>query len=563
MSFKLNPDNDLDAAILAHRPDFIRAAGFSLLSNLLMLVPTLYMLQIYDRVLASRNTTTLVMLTVMLLVMLALQSVVDGVRGTVLQRVGVGLDRKLSGRTFGALLKRNLRAPEGNPIQSLNDLTNLRQFLGGPGIVAFFDVPWAPIYLLVIALIHPWLGLFALVSALVLLALALLNERLSRGPLEEAQKNAMRASSLASGQLRNAEAAEAMGMVAGLRRRWSALQDKVLALQALASSRASALGGGTRFVRMASQSLVLGLGAWLAIDDLITPGGMIAASILLGRGLAPVEQGIAQWKAWLSARSAYARLHKLMDDYPDAPMVMSLPPPTGLVTVENVTAGPPGTDKATLRGLAFRINAGDAVGVIGPSASGKSSLARLLVGLWVPTSGTVRMDSVEVSSWDKAELGPYLGYLPQDVELFEGSVADNIARFGKVEPEMVVTAARRAGVHDMILRLANGYGTLLGPGGASISAGQRQRVALARALYGEPRLVVLDEPNASLDEAGEAALAAALQELKARGTTVVVITHRRSVLSAVDKVLCLRDGTVVAYGPCDAVLQALQKETAK
>ena len=238
-------------------------------------------------------------------------------------------------------------------------------------------------------------------------------------------------------------------------------------------------------------------------------------------------------------------------------------PPTGLVTVENVTAGPPGTDKATLRGLAFRINAGDAVGVIGPSASGKSSLARLLVGLWVPISGTVRMDSVEVSSWDKAELGPYLGYLPQDVELFEGSVADNIARFGKVEPEMVVTAARRAGVHDMILRLANGYGTLLGPGGASISAGQRQRVALARALYGEPRLVVLDEPNASLDEAGEAALAAALQELKARGTTVVVITHRRSVLSAVDKVLCLRDGAVVAYGPCDAVLQALQKETAK
>ncbi len=563
MFTKLDPDNALDAAILDHRGDFLRAAGFSLLSNLLMLVPTLYMLQIYDRVLSSRNTTTLLMLTVMLLLMLGLLSVVDAVRGTVLQRVGVGLDRKLSARTFDALLRRNLRAPEGNPIQSLNDLTNLRQFLGGSGVIAFFDVPWAPIYIVVIALIHPILGVFALVAALVILALALVNERLSRGPLEESQKNAMRASALASGQLRNAEVAEAMGMVAGLRSRWSALQEKVLALQGLASSRASVVGGSTRFVRMASQSLVLGLGAWLAIDGLITPGGMIAASILLGRGLAPVEQGIGQWKAWLSARGAYTRLRKLLADYPDVSMAMALPPPTGLVTVENVTVNPPGSDKPVLRNLAFRINAGDVVGVVGPSASGKSSLSRLLVGLWVPTSGSVRMDSVEVSSWDKTELGPHLGYLPQDVELFEGSVAENIARFVTVVPDQVVAAARLAGVHEMILRLPNGYGTLLGPGGAALSAGQRQRVALARALYGAPRLVVLDEPNASLDEAGEAALASAMLELKSRGVTVVVVTHRRSVLSVVDKLLCLRDGAVVAYGPRDAVLQALEKEAAK
>ena len=563
MLLKLNPDNELDAALLAHRPDFVRAAGFSLLSNLLMLVPTLYMLQVYDRVLTGRSTTTLLMLTLILLVMVALQTAVDAVRGGVLQRVGVGLDRQLGVRVFDAVLKRNLRAPEGNPVQSLHDLTTLRQFLGGAGVIVFFDAPWAPIYIGVICLIHPWLGLFALVAALFILALALLNERLARAPLEEAQKYALRAASLASGQLRNAEAAEAMGMIRGLRARWTALQERVLALQELASQRASAVGSSTRFVRVASQSLVLGLGAWLAIDDLITPGGMIAASILLGRGLAPVEQGIAQWKAWLSARSAHGRLYKLLADFPTLPEAMPLPKPSGLITVENVTAGPPGVKAPVLKDLAFRINAGDVVGVIGPSASGKSSLARLLVGLWAPTAGSVRMDSVEVSTWDKSELGPHIGYLPQDVELFEGSVADNIARFGAVVPDMVVAAAQRAGVHEMVLRLSNGYGTPLGPGGAALSAGQRQRIALARALYGEPRIVVLDEPNASLDEAGELALSMAIQELKSKNATVVLITHRRSVLSAVDKLLCLRDGVVVAYGPRDAVLQVLQKESGK
>lgn len=563
MLFKLDPDNPLDATLSEHRPDFVRAAGFSLISNLLMLVPTLYMLQVYDRVLTSRNTTTLLMLTLILLVLLALQSAVDAVRASVLQRVGVGLDRQLSGRVFNALVRRNLRAPEGNAVQSLHDLTNLRQFLAGAGIIVFFDAPWAPIYILVIALIHPWLGLFSLIAAIAILSLALVGERLSRAPLEEAQKFGLRAASLAGGQLRNAEAAEAMGMVPGLRARWATLQERVLALQALASERANGVGSVTRFFRMAFQSLVLGLGAWLAIDDLITPGGMIAASILLGRALAPVEQGIAQWKSWLSARSAHDRLYALLADYPADGDSMALPTPTGLVTVENVSACPPGSEITVLHNLAFRFNAGDAVGVIGPSASGKSSLARLLVGLWVPTEGSVRMDSVEVSSWDKAELGPHLGYLPQDVELFEGSVAENIARFGNVEPEKVVQAAKRAGVHEIVLRLGQGYGTLLGPGGAALSAGQRQRIALARAMYGEPRLVVLDEPNASLDEAGEMALAAALQALKAMGTTVVVITHRRSVLSVVDKLLCLRDGTVVAYGPRDAVLQALQKESTK
>lgn len=563
MFFKSDPDNALGAALLAHRPDFVQAGALSLLSNLLMLVPTLYMLQVYDRVLTSRNTTTLLMLTLLLLLLLALQTAVDGVRGRVLQRVGVALDRVLSQKVFNALLRRNLREPTGNPAQALHDLTNLRQFLAGAGVIAFFEAPWAPIYIGVIALIHPWLGLFALAAAFLILGLALLNERLTRPPLEEAQKLSMRAASLAAGQLRHAEAAEAMGMVAGLRQRWTALQDKVLALQSLASERAGAVGSYTRFVRLASQSLVLGLGAWLAIDDLITPGAMIAGSILLGRGLAPVEQVIAQGKAWLSARSAHDRLHTLLHDYPAPEAVMALPAPTGLVTVENASACPPGTETEVLRGLAFRINAGDVVGVIGPSASGKSSLARLLVGLWVPSAGSVRLDAADVSNWDKTELGPHLGYLPQDVELFEGSVADNIARFGEVDPAKVVAAARQAGVHDMVLRLAQGYGTVLGPGGAALSAGQRQRIALARALYGEPRLLVLDEPNANLDDAGETALASALLALKARGATVVIATHRRSVLAAVDKLLCLRDGNVVAYGPRDAVLQALQKEAGK
>jgi ATP-binding cassette subfamily C exporter for protease/lipase len=556
---KLDPNNELDAALIAHRPDFLRAAGLSLFSNLMMLAPSIYMLQVYDRVLTSRNSTTLLMLTLMLLVILAVMGALESARSGILQRVGVNLDQQLGARIFDALLRRNLRAPEGNAIQSLHDLTNLRQFLGG-GLVVLFDAPWAPIYILVIALIHPLLGVFALFAAILIFGLALINERITRQPLDEAQKNALRAAAVASGQLRNAEVAEALGMVAGLRARWTMLQDKVLALQALASERGGAIGASTRFVRLASQSLILGLGAWLAIDDLITPGGMIAGSILLGRGLAPVEMAIAQWKAWLSVRSAHERLHKLMADYPTPPPAMPLPPPTGLVTVENVTATPPGSEAPVLKNLAFRINAGDAVGVIGPSAAGKSSLARLLVGLWTPTEGHVRLDAADVSAWDKNELGPYLGYLPQDVELFEGTAAQNIARFGQLESEKVVAAARRAGVHEMILRLPNGYDTPLGPSAGILSAGQRQRIGLARALYGEPRLVVLDEPNASLDDAGQAALAAALLELKQNGVTVVLMTHRRSVLAAVEKLLVLRDGSLVAYGPRDAVLDALSKE---
>lgn len=563
MLLNLQSHNELDAAILGHRKHFTSAALLSLCSNLLMLVPALYMLQVYDRVLSSRSVTTLVMLTLLLLLLLALSGAVDGARAKVLQRVGVGLDRQLSARVFDAILRRNLRKPEGNPVQALNDLATVRQFLGGAGIIAFFDAPWVPIFLVVIAMIHPWLGVFALVAGLLIFALALINERVVREPLAEAQRNAMRASSLASGQLRNAEAAEAMGMIPGLQARWANVQDKVLALQALASERASKVSGYSRFTRMAAQSLVLGLGAWLSIDGDITPGGMIAASILLGRGLAPVEQAIAQWRAWLQARDAHARLRDLLSEYPAVPPAMALPVPTGLITVEKVTAIPPGGEVPVLRDLAFRINPGDAVGVVGPSAAGKSSLARLLIGLWAPASGTVRLDAADVSTWNKAELGPHLGYLPQEAELFEGTVADNIARFGAVDANQVVAAAQMAGVHEMVLRLPQGYGTVLGPGTTALSAGQRQRIGLARALYGQPKVVVLDEPNANLDDAGEAALMAALQALKQRGTTVVVVTHRRSVLPVLDKLLCLRDGVLLAYGPRDAVLQALQKEAAK
>ena len=561
---KLDPENELDAAIIAHRGDFRRVAGFSLVSNMLMLVPALYMLQVYDRVLNSRNSTTLIMLTLILLVLLALQGALESARGRLLQRVGVGLDQLLGARVFEAILRRNLRAPEGNAIQPLHDLTTLRQFLGGPGVASLFDAPWAPIYLVVIALIHPWLGLFALASAIVILGLALLNEAVSSKPLLEAQQWSMKAGALAGGQLRNAEVAEALGMVDMVRARWSELQDKVLALQSLASERAGKVGKITRFVRLATQSLILGLGALLAIEDVITPGGMIAGSILLGRALAPVEQLIAQWRAWLSARTAHGRLRTLLKDYPAPPKSMPLPAPSGMVTVENVTAAPPGRQVVVLKGLTFQINPGDAVGIVGPSAAGKSSLARLLVGLWRPLNGHVRLDSVNAADWDKTELGPYLGYLPQDVELFEGTVAENIARFGTIDAEQVVAAARRAGVHDMILRLPAGYETRLGGGGGVVlSSGQTQRIGLARALHGNPRLVVLDEPNANLDDAGEAALLEALRGLKSNGATVVVVTHRSSVLAVLDKLLVLREGQLAYYGPRDLVLEALHKEGAR
>lgn len=551
--------SELQGVLLSMRRIFVVAGVFSFFINGLMLVPAIYMLQVYDRVLNSRNEMTLLMITLIMLALYALLGALEWVRSQLLVRASVRLDERLNDRVFAATFDATLRGAGGNPAQALSDVTNLRQFLTGNGLFAFFDAPWAPIYLIVITILHPWLGLFSLVGGILLIGLAWLTERATRKPLAEANTVGIQASNFAGNNLKNAEVIEAMGMLPAIRARWNVKHRRGLALQQLASDRAGAIGATTRFARLVQQSLILGLGALLVIKGELSPGGMIAASILMGRLLAPVEQAIGTWKNLVSARSAYGRLRNLLAAVPARETGMSLPRPTGTLALENVVATAPGSPTVILRGINAQIAAGQIVGVIGPSASGKSSLARVMVGIWPAASGKVRLDGADVYSWNKAELGPHIGYLPQDVELFEGTVAENIARFADVDPEKVVRAAQRAGVHEMVLRFPKGYDSPIGPGGAFLSGGQRQRIALARALYGDPVLVVLDEPNSNLDDIGEQALVRAVLDLKAQGSTVVLITHRTNIVGVVDQLLVLRDGSLQLFGPRNDVLAALAK----
>lgn len=536
---------------------FLAVGGFSFAVNLLLLVPAVYMLQIYDRVLASRNDVTLAMLTLIIVGLYALEAAIELVRSRVLVRASAALDLGLNQRVFEASFEQYLLRRGANPGQPLGDLVNVRQFLTGQSLFAFFDAPWAPIYLLVIFLLSPWLGLYALVCGALLLGLAYLNERLTGPLLGDAAKSHAAASSYAASNLRNAEVIEAMGMLGNLRRRWLARHAQFLSAHAEASDRAAGVNAMTRFVRLTSQSGILGLGALLVIEGQLTPGGMIAASILLGRALSPVELAIATWRGFVAARGAYERLNELLAAHPARGDGLALPRPVGAVTVENLFLGAPGTGAPILKGLNVRVAPGTLIAVIGPSAAGKSTLARGLVGVWAPAAGAVRLDGADVHRWRKDELGPWIGYLPQDVELFEGTIGENIARFGELDAERIVSAARRAGVHELVLHLPQGYDTPIGEGGLALSGGQRQRIALARALYGDPALVVLDEPNANLDEAGDAALIAALRRLKEERRTVFVMTHRANVLGVADAVIVLANGVIQAHGPRDAVLKAL------
>ncbi len=480
-----------------------RSVGvFSAFINLLMLVPSLYMLQVYDRVLASGNSTTLLMLPLMMLVAYLCMSALEMVRSFVLVRVGAQLDMKMNKRIYTAAFEQNLKKAGGNAGQALQDLTNIRQFLTGNGVFAFFDAPWFPVYLIVIFMFSTTLGVFALCGTAVLIALAYANEAVSKKPLAEANTMAIASSNLATNNLRNAEVIEAMGMLPNLMARWFKLHSRFLQLQAEASEKAGIVTALTKFVRVSLQSLILGLGALLVFKGEITAGGMIVASILMGRATAPVEQLIGVWKSWGSTRSAYQRLNELLGANAPRQAGMSLQKPLGQVSVEAVTAAPPVSPVAVLKNLSFAIAPGDVLGIIGPSGSGKSTLARLLVGVWPSAVGKVRLDSADIYHWNKDELGPNIGYLPQDVELFGGTVSENIARFGEIDSEKVITAAKRAGVHEMILHFPQGYDTPLGDGGAGLSGGQKQRLGLARAMYDDPSLIVLDEPNSNLDDVG-------------------------------------------------------------
>lgn len=535
---------------------FIATAVFSFFLNLLILVVPLYMLQVFDRVLSSRSESTLLMLTIVAGFMLLILGFLETVRSRVLVRTGVKFESLLKDRVFAAVFERSVGAPGATRTQALQDLDALRQFLTGSGLFALLDAPWTPIFIAVIFLLHPWLGIASLGGALVLLTLALLNEALTRRPLREASERAIKANNFAEASLNNAEVLKAMGMLGGIRRRWYQHRLAAVAHQARASDRAGLVLAGTKFVRLYLQVLLLGTGAYLTMQQLITPGAMIASAILLGRALAPVEQAVGNWRGFVAARAALARLKGLFDAVPPEKSGMRLPRPEGRVQFEQVFAAAPGGDAGSpiLKGVSFQLLPGATLGVIGPTAAGKSTLARLMVGVWRATRGTVRLDGADVYEWNRADLGHHIGYQPQEVKLFDGTVAENIARFGKLDAEAVVAAARKAAAHELILRLPRGYDTLIGSYGQTLSGGQRQRIGLARALYGEPALIVLDEPNTNLDQPGERALLATIAELKRAGKTVVVIAHRPNILADVDRILCLNEGVMEMLGSRDEVI---------
>lgn len=537
------------------RSAFVTAGAFSLVVNLLMLVPSLYMLQVYDRVLTSRNIDTLLLLTLIVLGLYVVLTVVEWVRSQLLANAAVELDLLMAPRLFDAFIRHRAESKGTSADSAFADATTLRQFISGQSLVALFDAPWVPIFVAVIYLIHPGLAAVAVVGALLLVFIAWLGQVLTH---QEAERSALQQSAAVSTALgfgRNHEPVLAMGMVPRVRARWLHMQSQATQLLARVNRKAGMLGSTGRLVRLVQQTAVLGIGAWLAVRGDISPGGMIAASILMTRALAPLDLAIGSWRQFHGARAAYRRLGLLLAREPAEREKLALPDPTGEVSVEGVSVVPPGSAEPVLLDVSFRIRAGMAIGVVGPSGSGKSCLARVLMGIWTPARGAVRLDGASLADWDRESLGRHVGYLPQSVDLLDGTVAENICRFGTLDSARTVEAARLAGIHELIMRLPHGYETPVGVDGVNLSGGQRQRLALARAVYGKPRWVVLDEPNANLDDQGEAALVSALSELKSWGATVVVITHRRSLLQAMDGVLVLRDGRLVVYGPAAEVLK--------
>ena len=552
----------LHAFAARFQPYFVSAAGFSLVLNLLMLVPALFMLQVFDRVLTSRSIETLIMLVVLSVGALLFMAYLDVIRARLLTAAAVSLEKHLGPRVLADMIRRHAAPGAGEAPYGLRDVNSLRTFLTGPAILSLFDAPWAVIYVLIIFLFHPLLGAIALGGALAMLGLGVLNEKLSRQPLEAMQLEARTAGRFADQSITNAEVARALGMVESLALGWERNNRKVLESQLQASRAASVLTGATRFLRQFLQVAMLAAGAWLVIEQTATAGVMIAATILLGRALAPVETTIAGWKGLVDARSAYGRLNQMLATEPRDKEITELPPPVGELAVERAIFGFRGQERPVIKAVSFKLNAGQALAIVGPSAAGKSTLARLIVGLWKPLSGNVRLDNADIFAWPRERLGPYVGYLPQDVELFAGTVSQNIARMGEVNSTAVVEAAKWAGVHEMILRLPQGYDTPITQGIDLLSAGQRQRVALARALYGNPRLVVLDEPNSNLDAEGEAALIEAIRRMKAKRVTLVVVTHRSRLLTVMDLILVLHDGVIERIGPPSEVLARLTRSPA-
>lgn len=559
------PPSELRTAIISLQPYFRRAALFSVIASLLILAPSVYMLEVYDRVVNTRSHMTLVMLTVLVLFAYVVMEVLEWVRSEVMHEASLAFDRRMSARIFTAIFEANLKRLPGGTAQPMNDFRSVRDFLTTPVLLALMEAPVALTFLILIFAISPVLGWSAVVAAILVTFVGWLNERSTQPPLLAANRSAIAAQQYADGTLRNAQVIESMGMLGNIHKRWMGKQQEFLGLQAQASDHAGFYQAVSKFLQNTTSSMLLGLGAWLLLRNQLNGGAayMIIGSILGGRVLAPLVQIVSQWQAVVNVRDAYSRLDSMLSMVAVRPESMALPVPLGHLQVESLIAGAPGIPAPILKGISFGLVPGDALAVVGPSASGKTTLARLLVGLWPASNGKVRLDGVDVFTWDKLELGPHMGYLPQGVELFDGSLAENIARFGEIDQAKVEAAARVIGLHDFILSLPAGYDSPVGREGTMLSGGQRQRVGLARAFYDNPAFIVLDEPNSSLDEQGDADLASAITQLKAKGSTFVVMTHRTSVLSVADKMLVLRDGQLQMFGPRDDVLKALAEAVAK
>jgi PrtD family type I secretion system ABC transporter len=553
----------LEETIYMARKGLYVVVLFSLCINVLMLAVPVYMLQIFDRVLSSRSTDTLMLLSIIIVLAILTLALLEAVRSNIMIKIGSWIDRRLAGTVLTGSISLPLKNGSDPSIQGLRDLNTFRTFLSGSEIFSFLDSPWAPIFLIFVFLLHPYLGIVALIGAIILFTLAVINEYITRPLMAAASKANIKAMQQAEAAVRNADVIEAMGLMPNLIARWDRVNAEGLNKQANASYRSGMVIAISKFVRLVLQVAMLGTGAWLVIQGKLTPGGMIAGSILMGRALSPVEQAISAWKSAIAASGAYNRLKHQVSTMPARAESMSLPVPEGKISVEGLSYIHPGQTEPVLRSINFTLAQGEALGLIGPSASGKTTLVRLLLGNITPRLGQARLDGMDVAKWDPEDLGQYCGYLPQDIELFSGTVKENIARMGEGEPEKVVEAARLAACHDMILHFSNGYDTSIGESGAALSGGERQRIALARALYGNPRFVVLDEPNANLDAVGEEALLNALKNLKEKGITVVIIGHRPNVIQHVDKILVLRQGQVQDFGAKDEVLARLTENAKK
>mgnify|MGYP001806004951 CR=1 FL=1 len=554
--------SELTRHLWSFRKEFLWVGFFSMIANLLMLTPTLYMLQLYDRVLKGQSELTLIVVTLLMVFLYAIMVVAEWLRSRLLVRGGVRLDEAMNAIVFNASFEKNLKRANANPSEAIGDLTVIRQFLTGNGIFAFFDTPWTPIYIAVIFLLNPFLGWVSVFFSIIQLVLAWYNHKATVDDIERSGKAVSESNAYFFSKLRNIEPVHAMGMTGSLRQRWLDLHQDALDQHGHAHHKQKRQQSFSKFVRYTMQSLTLGAGALMVIDGQMTVGGMIAANVLMSRALQPLDLLIVVWKPFIQARDAFFRLEKLFDDFPESPDKPSRPAPQGDVRIDGLVATAPGRPEPILDGLEASFAAGTVTAIIGPSGSGKSTLARCLVGAWPEVSGGVLYDEEPIGSWNGEELGPHIGYLPQDIELFDGTIAENISRFGDTDPAKVIEAAQRTGIHEAILRFPNGYNSPIGEAGALLSGGQRQRIGLARAMYGNPSVLVLDEPNSNLDDAGEKALAQAVGQLKQSGKTVFLITHRLNILGAADRVLALRDGKIEHFGPREGVLEVVNAQEA-